>query len=150
MNTIKLLNLIPYTFLNPLILLAYFVVFSEDGVLHHLKLKPFYDLGGNCQRINIAVYLGFCVIASITFIAFKLLVLLPLASTPLTALDITLVQPGWRWLVAYVATAFTLSALTSRHGMEGNVAGFIFAPFIFLSSLLLALTHVQWLLAEVI
>ncbi|MDP5190767.1 hypothetical protein [Rheinheimera baltica] len=150
MDTIKLLNLIPYTFLNPLILLAYFVVFSEDGVLHHLKLKPFYDLGGNCQRINLAVYLGFCVIASITFIAFKLLVLLPLASTPLTALDITLVKPGWRWLIAYVVTAITLGTLASRNGMEGNIAGFIFAPFIFISSLLLTLAHVQWLLAEVI
>lgn len=150
MDPITLINLVPYTFLNPLILLAYFVAFSEDSALRLLKVKPFYDLSGNSQRINLLVYAGFCIVASAAFMAFKLVVLLPLATAPLTALDIMLVQPGWSWLFAYVVSAFTLAALLSRDGLEGNIAGFIFAPFIFIATILLLIEHVQWLLARVI
>ncbi|MEH8015636.1 hypothetical protein MN202_00180 [Rheinheimera muenzenbergensis] len=150
MDPITLINLVPYTFLNPLILLAYFVAFSEDSALRLLKVKPFYHLSGNSQRINLLVYAGFCIVASAAFMAFKLVVLLPLATTPLTALDIMLVQPGWSWLFAYVVSAFTLAALLSRDGLEGNIAGFIFAPFIFIATILLLIEHVQWLLARVI
>ncbi|MBU2112820.1 MAG: hypothetical protein KKE94_03490 [Gammaproteobacteria bacterium] len=150
MDSLKLINLVPYTFLNPLILLAYFMAFSEDSALSQLKIKPFYDLGGNSQRINLVAYAGFCLVATAAFIIFKILVLLPLATTPLTGWDIVLVQPGWRWLFGYIVTAVTLVALTSRQGLEGNVGGFIFAPFILLATLLLLINHVQWLLARVL
>lgn len=150
MDTLTLLNIIPYTFLNPIILLAYMLAFSEDSILRYLKLNAFHDVGGNSQRINLRLYAMFCAIACSTFIGFKILVLQPLAPAPLTALEITLVQPGWSWLFAYIVTALTLAALTSRHGLESNVGGFIFAPFILIAILLLLINHVQWLLARVI
>lgn len=150
MDSLTLVNLIPYTFLNPIILLAYMLAFSEDSVLRYVKLNAFYDLGGNSQRINLVLYAVFCVVACSVFISFKILVLQPLAPAPLTALEITLVQPGWSWLFAYIVTALTLAALTSRHGLEGNVGGFIFAPFILIATIFLLINHVQWLLARVI
>lgn len=150
MDSLTLVNLIPYTFLNPIILLAYMFTFSEDSALRYLKFNAFYDLGGNSQRINLVLYAVFCVVACSAFIGFKILLLQPLAEQPLTAEDIALVQPGWSWLFAYVVTAFTLAALVSRHGLEGNVAGFIFAPFILIATILLLINHVQWLLARVI
>lgn len=150
MDTLTLVNLIPYTFLNPIILLAYMFAFSEDSALRYLKLNAFYDPGGNSQRINLVLYAVFCVVACSAFIGFKILLLQPLAEQPLTVEDIALVQPGWSWLFAYIVTAFTLAALASRHGLEGNVGGFIFAPFIFIATILLLINHVQWLLARVI
>lgn len=150
MDTITLFNLVPYTFLNPLILFAYIVFCSNDGASQQTKIKSFYAIGGNSQRINLFAYLGFSVVASITFIAFKLVVLLPLAAEPITALDIILVQPNLSWLIAYLTSLVTLSVFLSKNGMEMNVGGFIFFPLLLLGAFLLVVLHINWLFAKVI
>lgn len=150
MDTIQLINLLPYTFLNPLILMAYIFSCSESELFQGSKIQSFYDIGGNSQRINLGLYLGFCVLASALFISFKLVILLPLATTDVTALDFILIEPSWSEFIAYIATLFTLSGFLAKDGIEANVAGFIFFPFLMLGAVLLVINHVSWLWAKVI
>jgi hypothetical protein len=150
LDIIKLINLVPYTFLNPVILLVYIFYCSDDGIFHSSKITSFYRIGGNSQRINLLVYLGFSVLASISYIAFKLIVLSPLTTEPISTLDIILVQPSLSWYIAYLISFITLRVFCSKNGMEMNVGGFIFFPFLLLGAFLLVVQHAVWLFAKVI
>ena len=96
------------------------------------------------------VYLLFCPLAYAGFIALQLSVVSPLALQPLNAFELLQVQLSWSNVIAHLASVFTLAALLSRSGVEGNVAGFIFAPIILVSSALLFINHVFWLTGRVL
>lgn len=150
MDKLTLVNLIAFIFFNPLIILAYIVAFSEDSPLHCLKLQPFYDVGGNSMRINLWLYLLFCPLAYAGFIALQLYVVSPLSAQPLSVFELLQVELSWSNVIAHLASVFTLAALLSRAGVEGNVAGFIFAPVILVGSALLFINHVSWLTERVL
>lgn len=150
MDLFAVVKLLLFVFLNPLIILAYIFAFSEGSPLLGLKLQPFYDVGDNSMRINLGVYLLFCPLAYAGFIALQLSVVSPLALQPLNAFELLQVQLSWSNVIAHLASVFTLAALLSRSGVEGNVAGFIFAPIILVSSALLFINHVFWLTGRVL
>lgn len=150
MDLFAVVKLLLFIFLNPLIILAYVLAFSENSPLQGFKLQPFYDVGDNSMRINLWLYLLFCPLACASFIALQLYVVSPLAAQPLSAYELLQVQLSWTNVIAHLASVVTLAALLSRAGVEANVAGFIFAPVILAGSVLLFINHLSWLTERVL
>lgn len=150
MTAFEQLNLLAYVFLNPLFLTAFLFLFSDNESFLGFNIKAFYHLPSNSKRINLLVYAGFCLFATLLTMGFKLVVLLPLAAEDISPLAFITVDGNWRSYISYVVCLFTLAALASKEGLEWNVAGFIFFPFLILGMVLQGINHINWLLERVI
>lgn len=150
MTSSEQLNLLAYTFLNPFYLTAFLFLLSDHESFLGFNIKAFYHLPSNSKRINLVVYAGFCLLATLLTMGFKLVVLLPLAVEDISPLAFIAVDGNWLCYIGYVVSLFTLKALVSKDGLEWNVAGFIFFPFLILGMVLQGINHILWLLERVI
>lgn len=150
LESIHLLHLLPYTLLNPVILLVYIFTFSGESSARKRWSQPFYPTGSNSIRINLLVYLVFSLLAVAVFVLFKQLVLAPLMVGDARMLDFILIEPNLMHWIAYGCCLLVLGTYLSPQGLEANVAGFVFFPLLLLGALLLTIQHLHWLWLEVI
>jgi hypothetical protein len=138
---IDLILTIVFCYFNPALFLYYVLsssYFSEIGI------ETMESVGTNSQRIKLKVYF---VLIPILFVIWNLLVYLVLGSVnpDITLWDIMSIQRSYLVYFSCACTAITLSVYLGKPGMEGNVMGFIFAPFMLLALVLMAYKHFMWL-----
>lgn len=150
LELIQLLHLLLYTFLNPVIFLVYLFTFSEERFMRNCWVRPVYQTGTNSMRINLMAYLLFSLLAVASFVLFKQLVLAPLMDRDVFWLEFALIEPTPMHWVAYGCCLLVLGYYSSPKGLEANVAGFIFFPFLLVGALLMTILHLYWLWREVI
>jgi hypothetical protein len=135
--TLVIINLFINIFLNPLIVIAYYVVLAGNE-------KAFVSIGANSMRLNIGPYLATCIGLGTAYVG--LMYLLNLTVYQGQSFQQLLMPSNLSFsLYAGVVTLFTLSIFASKGGIEGNILGFIFAPAMLTAAFAIALIIFLWL-----
>jgi len=160
MNIKILLDFLLTSFFNPISFIFYATVVGN--VLPLFGIKVHRTLGTNSIRLSLPVYLIaaptsygiWCVFSYYLLNSFHLLNnfqllnnfnLLNNFSAPISFADIILIQHSWLIAAAYVFTALVLILMVSKQGLEANIIGFIIAPPMLASTLIVVFFHIKWL-----
>lgn len=134
-------------YLNPVALMFYLFVATEVKQLGNLSL--FVSTGTNSQKLLLTPYL---VIMPILYMTWLIINYYFLQSFNEQLLFVDTFAKGYHWLhyVCFIPTAVVLNVYLSKSGMEGNVMGFIFAPFLFLGIAVYSFLHFRWIWTELL
>ncbi len=141
-----ILYYVGFFLLNPISFIVY--LFAILPALEQLKYAPSIQMNGNMSRLQLLPVLLSVVLISGLFLLFSYLFLSALKDISLN----TFLQPKSLYVQVscFAVMAMVLFVFVSPQGVEGNIAGFIFFPFIAFASLILVGLHFFWIWKVVI
>lgn len=135
------------SYLNPVAFMFYLFVATE--VLRLGNLSFFVSTGTNSQKLLLTPYL---VTMPILYTVWLLINYYFLHSFNEQLVFVDTFAKGYHWLhyACFIPTAVVLSAYISKSGMEGNIMGFIYAPFLFLGIAIYSFLHFRWIWVDIL
>ena len=142
MTVENLYHFLLQSYLNPVVFLVY--LFGADSFLAFFKIHAFTSMGMNSQRLNAAVYL---VLAPVMYCSWLVISCCFLSSFDANLSVYAMLSTDLHWFqyFGFLFTAFTLISFHSKDGMEANIMGIVFVPFLIGGAAIHGFFHFYWI-----